>query len=360
MVYIERVSHQKYVMRTTATFNVTVEESHAVLKKVLPLMSQQQVPTIPQNYAVWYDYVCEANEALVADLRARMEQGLRFSPDACQRIYEKYFLNELRAQVGEIQGAMTRTVDAAASELGGLDQELGRYVTVLDEASATLGRMAPPPELDELVSRLATETRSARDLSAAAEAALGAMRSELDELRTQVDALSRDARQDALTGVANRRAFDDGLRRMMLDVEDNGAELCLLFADVDRFAEFNDAHGREVADQVLRFVAQEMDQCVKGRDLLARYDGARFAILLPATSYNGALMLAESIRAIIEAQVVETDGGEEVGEITVSIGVAQCQAGESAAEFVERADACMRQAKSQGRNRVAGERDLRG
>ena len=359
MVYIEWVGHQKHAMRTTATFNVTVEESHAVLKKVLPLMSQQQVPTIPQNYAVWYDYVCEANEALVADLRARMEQGLRFSPDACQRIYEKYFLNELRAQVDGIQGAMTRAVDTATAELGGLDEELGRYVAVLDEAGETLERMKTPPELDEVVSRLAAETRSTRDRSAAVEATLGAMRAELDELRTQVEALSRDARQDALTGVANRRAFDDGLRRMMLDVEDNGAELCLLFADVDRFAEFNEAYGREVADQVLRFVAQEMDQCVKGRDLLARYDGAEFAILLPATSYNGALMLAESIRAIIEAQVVETDGGEEIEEVTVSLGVAQCQSGESAGEFVARAEACMAQAKAQGRNRVTGERDLR-
>lgn len=360
MVYIERVGQQKYVMQTTATFNVTVEESHAVLKKVLPLMSQQQVPTIPQNYAVWYDYVCEANEALVADLRARMEQGLGFPPDACQRIYEKYFLNELRAEVDEIRATMTRTVDSAAAEIGTLDAELGRYVGVLDEAGEVLEGLEAPPELDAVVTRLAAETRTTRDRGAAVEATLGAMRAELDELRTQVEALSRDARQDALTGVANRRAFDDGLRRMMLDVDDNAAELCLLFADVDRFAEFNEAYGREVADRVLRFVAQEMDQCVKGRDLLARYDGAQFAILLPATSYNGALMLAESIRAIIEAQVVETDGGEEIEDVTVSIGVAQCQDGESAADLVARTDACMRQAKAQGRNRVTGERDLRG
>jgi len=219
-------------MPVNAIFNVSVEESHAVLKKVLPLMSQQQVPTIPQNYAVWYDFVCEADADLVAELEERIAQGLKFTPDACQRIYEKYVLSELRGQVNEIQGTMHRAVDGAVEQLGAVDAELGRFVGVLDDASAALEDLTEPAAVAALVSDLAAETRSTRARSAAAEASISAMKAELEGLRTQVDALSRDARQDALTGVANRRAFDDGLRRMRLDVEDNGAELSLLLADV--------------------------------------------------------------------------------------------------------------------------------
>lgn len=345
---------------STVTFNVSVEESHAVLKKVLPLMSQHQVPTIPQNYAVWYDYVCEANGELVAELKDRMARGLKFSSDACQKLYEKYFLHELRAQVNDIQAAMRAALESAAGELGGLDDELGGFVALLEEAGRTLAADPAPADLATLVTRLADETRVTRERSTAAEASMRAMKLELDDLRTQVDALSQDARQDALTGVANRRAFDDGLKRMLREVREGDAELCLLLADVDRFGDFNERHGRSVADQVLRFVAQEMDQCVKGRDLLARYGGAEFAVLLPATSYNGALMLAESIRAIIEAQVVETDNGLFIDDLTISLGVVQCRSDEEAEALVARAEACLQQSKQNGRNRVTGERDLRG
>ncbi|MEQ8859811.1 MAG: GGDEF domain-containing protein [Pseudomonadales bacterium] len=344
----------------TVTFDVSIEESHSVLKKVLPLMSQQQVPTIPQNYAVWYDFVCQANPDLVTELEQRMARGLRFSPDACQQLFEKYFLQELRAQVGEIQSVMRRTVDATLDELHGMDRSLHGFGAVLARASALLAELPAPEVLAALVTELGDETRTTQARSAAAGNTIRAMRTELEALRVQVDALARDSRQDSLTGVANRRALDDGLRRMLAEVAESDEELCLLFVDVDGFAAFNDSHGRPVADQALRYLAQELDQCVKGRDLLARYDGATFAILLPATSYNGAMMLAESIRAIIEAQVVETDSGLDIDELTVSLGVAQCRPDDTEQTLIARSDACLRQSKATGRNRVTGERDLRG
>lgn len=345
---------------TTPTFNVSVEESHAVLKKVLPLMSQQQVPTIPQNYALWYDFVCEANLELVAELRQRIADGLRFSPDACQQLFEKYFLHELRAQIGEIQVTMRHAMDATLDELLGMDRTLVGFGATLDRAGAALDAAPSPEAVAGLVAELVDETRSTRSRSAAAGATIQEMKLELEALRAQVEALTRDARRDALTGVANRRAFDDTLRRMLGDVTRGEERLCLLLVDVDGFGAFNQARGRVVADQALRYLAQELDQCVKGRDLLARYEGAQFAILLPATSYNGALVLAESIRAIIEAQVVETDAGLDIDELTISLGVTQCSLDDTEQSLLERATTCLQRSKDNGRNRVTGERDLHG
>lgn len=343
---------------SSATFDVSVEESHEVLRKVLPLMSRQQVPTIPQNYAIWYDFVCRGNAELVAELEARITQGFAFSPAACEAIYEKYFLNELKAAVSEIQGVMRQAVETMLNELGGLGDDLGSFASVLQDAGNCLARAPTREDLSALVAKLVKETLAARERSREVESSLQGMAEELAALKAQVDALSRDSRLDALTGVPNRRAFDDGLVRLTSEVNAGGGDLCLLMADIDRFKAFNDRHGHRVGDQVLRFVAQEMSQCVKGRDLLARYGGEEFAVLLPTTSYNGALMLAESIRAIIEAQVVELDDERTIHDLTISMGVAQYRPGEDPAGFVERADACLYQSKTEGRNRVTGEHDL--
>lgn len=164
------------------------------------------------------------------------------------------------------------------------------------------------------------ETRATRERSARAEASLHGMAEELTELRSQVAAVTRDSMLDALTEVPNRRSFEQGLLQMIHDADAAGSSLCLLLADVDRFKRLNDTYGHLAGDQVLRFVAQEIKQCVKGRDLLTRYGGEEFAILLPTTSYEGALVLAESVRAIVQAQVVPVDDGQQIGGLTISIG----------------------------------------
>lgn len=340
-------------------FSVSTEESHAILKTVLPLMSKHRVPTIPQNYSVWYDYICETDPVLVAELEGRIRSGLAFSPEYCQQLHDRYFVEPIRAQVGEIQAAMREAMGTVLSELKGLDEDLGDFGSMLDDTGRSLVRDPTREELTGIVARLVEQTRATRERSSRTEASLQSMAAQVEELRLQVDTLSRDAMVDALTDVPNRRAFEDGLARLTREADSLGQPLCLLVADVDHFKHLNDTHGHVAGDHVLRFIAQEIKQCVKGRDLLCRYGGEEFTVLLPSTSYDGALMLAESIRAIIEAQVVPLEDGTLLEDLTLSIGVAQYRPEEDGAALVDRADRCMYQCKSDGRNRVVGERELR-
>lgn len=339
-------------------FEVPLNESVQILKRVLPLMSKQRIPTIPQNYAIWYDFVAERNEALANELQSLIDIGDGFSPELCRRIYEKYYLDEIRNQVDGIQEAVRDAVESVLSELGHLGEGINHFSEVLDRSDQTLEGNPTAEAVRELVAELVRETQLAKQRNAEVESSLHGMTAELHQVRSQVIALSRDSRTDSLTGVANRRAFDEILKRRIEEATADGQSLCLAMADIDHFKMFNDTHGHLVGDIVLRFVAQEMERCVKGRDLLARYGGEEFAILLPATPFTGAMMLAESIRAIIELQVLKNLRGEEIDKVTISLGVAEYIPGEDATSFIDRADACLYRSKESGRNRVTGETEL--
>ncbi len=166
---------------------------------------------------------------------------------------------------------------------------------------------------------------------------------ELEELNRQLAEL---VTEDALTGVANRRALENGLRREWFRCLDQRRPLSVLMIDVDHFKAYNDAHGHLEGDMQLRGIAQRLaQQCDPQRELLARYGGEEFALLLPAVTLDEAARRAEDIRAAISS----SDAG-----MTVSIGVAGFQPTLQLEpeSLLRRADAALYAAKRAGRNRV--------
>ena len=336
----------------TSIFETPLAEAVAICKKVLPLMSKRGVPTIPQNYAVWFDYVCETNGPLKHELETLMAGDNEFTPELCRSIYERYFIDDVRAEVDGIQGAVKLTVESVLRELGGLEHDIGHFSKVLDDTGLTLESELSQEDLQKLVINLATETQATAARSQQVEGSLTAMADELNELREQVERLSRDSQTDSLTLVANRRAFDSALRTMAEEARETKMPLSLIMVDIDHFKQFNDTHGHLVGDQVLRFVAQEMKQVFKGRDLLARYGGEEFAILLPSTPASGGTLVAEQLRAIIEVQSFTDAPGAEPLSVTISLGVAELGPDEDTQDFLRRADEALYASKAAGRNRV--------
>jgi len=160
---------------------------------------------------------------------------------------------------------------------------------------------------------------------------------------------------DALTGIANRRRFDEVLEQEYSRHSRTGNRLSLIFLDIDYFKLFNDTYGHVQGDECLRQIAQIITDCVpRSSDLVARYGGEEFACVLPETDIYGAVSIAEKIRLNILTRGIPHKKSSVADHVTVSLGVVtwQCSAGGSAVDVVAKADERLYRAKSLGRNRV--------
>ncbi len=160
----------------------------------------------------------------------------------------------------------------------------------------------------------------------------------------------RSALKDPLTGVNNRASMDQHLEHEVLSAIRHQIPLSVLMIDIDFFKAINDEHGHMAGDTVLSAVGQAIVRCTRDSDVVFRYGGEEFAIILTNTKSSGARLLAERIRGAIEE--LEIDSHEARMRVTVSIGVAQLAAGDSKLDLIERADTMLYRAKYRGRNQV--------
>lgn len=156
---------------------------------------------------------------------------------------------------------------------------------------------------------------------------------------------------DALTGVHNRHWLLDAYPRSIARCERDGVDASLLITDIDLFKRFNDRLGHLAGDAVLRNVARQLADGLRAQDLVARYGGDEFLILLPNAQADTALLIAERLRNLV-ASTCSVDTGQGQQSVTLSCGVAVHTRGESLDSLITRADAALREAKSNGRDRV--------
>lgn len=176
------------------------------------------------------------------------------------------------------------------------------------------------------------------------------LRAMTETLSARSDSLQQAALTDGLTGMQNRRYFDDALREYLLEFRRIDKPIGLMILDLDHFKQVNDTHGHDVGDEVLRAVAKCLRDMTRYHDVVARLGGEEFAVVAPNMTEDQLLKLAERIRRDIASRPV-TAGNIRL-KVTTSVGIAIWDGKETADEFYRRADKQLYQAKRQGRNRV--------
>lgn len=175
------------------------------------------------------------------------------------------------------------------------------------------------------------------------------------QLKRKTDLLEKLAALDGLTEIPNRRTFDLTLERQWHQAKQSLLPLSLLVLDIDRFKQYNDCYGHPAGDECLKRIANSlMQNTQRDEDLVARLGGEEFAILLPRTDNNSALLRAEQYRNAVEELRIEHILGNPMPYISISIGLATMEADnfDDTTELLQAADDALYQAKSRGRNQV--------
>lgn len=340
----------------------TIKQAEEFAQGALTLMRRHLIPPCPQNFTVWYFYCCGELPELNKALDTLVATGETLDDERNSTLYHKFcgssdkllpvhvIAERIEAELAEVLTALQQA-GRTAHEYGISLRSAARKVTSDERAEDILNTIA----------RLMSQTRTMALNSRELEKQLLESSIEIGSLKVELEGARREAKTDALTGIANRKMFEYELRTAIIEADNNNMPLSLLMLDIDHFKKFNDDHGHVVGDNVLRILGLVLRQNVKGQDTVARYGGEEFAAVLPRTKGCDARKLADTIRqSVASKKLFNRKTGAQLGKVSVSVGVAQHKRGEPAAAFVDRADEALYAAKRLGRNRVVAHEDICG
>src|SRR5262249_46410523 len=304
-------------------------------------MGRHELPVSPQNYEVWLTYFTHSSPDLRSALDKLMAAGKKLTGQDMEELYERFFsTTHLSTQVMETGSRIAHEIADALDALKKAGATTERYGATLNVAAEALTNTTIDGDaLKRLITVLASATTEMSKQNSSLSHKLAQSSQEMEKLRTSLRQARAEALTDALTGVANRKLFDETLRLRKEEADAERTELSLLLCDIDHFKSFNDTWGHQTGDQVIRFVASALTTFAMPDHLVARYGGEEFAVIMPRTPLKDAGRIADQIRGAIEAKrLVRRSTNETIGAVTVSFGAAVYAKGETVSQLVARAD----------------------
>jgi diguanylate cyclase len=335
------------------------DKAKAIAVQALRKMHDIGMSPTPANYAVWYAYFEGSNSRLAEDVDRIVERTGHLDSWEAARVHDAYLAQAEPAGLAQVSGRMAAAIETLVGDIGTAEKGARAYGETLTGLTGELRENSAG--LEAVVADVLAQTSRMAEANRRLEEKLNASAAEIKTLRADLEQVRQEANTDALTELANRKSFDRALRHHAVAAGEHGIPLCLLILDIDHFKVFNDAHGHQTGDEVLRLVARMLDKSVPQGCLPARLGGEEFAVLVPRLDFDQAVHLGDTVRRAVGGKKLRNlKTGTSLGTITLSVGVAAYVVGEPLDALVARADEALYLAKRGGRNRVCTERQLAG
>ena len=325
------------------------ERSAEMLRQCLPLISSHGSDFSPSSYAIWYSYVGRDTPWLVAALDATRKTGGALTESQTEELHARLHQQNSVESMEETRRALTGLVNSLAASAAQAQESTASFGSELDVAAEAIARGDVKAAAAGLIGQVRAYSGTLKEVNGR----LRSNQAELEHLRGELRMMRQEARRDPLTGLTNRRAFDEALGAALEEAQRTGGALTIAMLDLDHFKKINDTHGHLFGDQVLKSVAGLMRAKALEGEVVVRMGGEEFAFLLPGVPMAQALERMDTLRkTIAAAQIRRAGSNETLGNVTISCGLAELCPGDTGSSFIERADQALYRAKAGGRDRV--------
>jgi len=329
-------------------------EAYTLARKAIEDMERCKIWPTPLNYELWLHYVGAPDGALAKEISRLLALGEPITEEVSEELAATYLPKaRLNEQIRDAGDQLNKELASVAEAIKQAQKSSELYGVSLAGAGRDLDIHTEPTAVKKIVETLSAATRRVQKENKSLEKRLAESTAEVGRLRDHLEQVRRDATTDALTSLANRKAFDDELDRACHEAQEKGEPLSLAVLDIDHFKQFNDNWGHQTGDQVIRYVSSVIGRMAPPPRFAARYGGEEFAMIFPRERAADVLQTLEDIREEISSRSLKRRStNDDLGAITVSAGLAELKPGESMDALIGRADDALYASKRTGRNKV--------
>lgn len=328
-----------------------VKTSGRISRQALTVLRNLQLPNIPPCYHVAYEFCEDANSSLKTKIKSLKGEPTEVLNNI-QHIYLDLIASPQELELLKFSQRFHQLAQTTATSVKNGQNQLKEYATYLNEIKPFLMNGSSEEVLD-VITLLIKETEAVHLHAKEMEDKLNEAGKKIEKLQREHSKYREQANRDPLTSVLNRAGLEEAFNS--LDTESSCFPISVLLADIDKFKQFNDEYGHLVGDSVLKVVCSTLKKNIKGIDMICRFGGEEFLILLLNTNQKNAEVVAEKLRDLIEKlRIKRRNSHEFLRPTTVSIGISELGENNSLMEAIDEADKALFIAKKKGRNRIIG------